>query len=710
MSGFSRPRASLVLGLSISLSGQVLAEATTPPAEDPAGELAPVTVTATGLADTTEGSGSYAAGRNATATGLAMTAKETPQSTSVVTRTEMEDFGYTDVNDVLASTTGVRVEKVETDRTYYTARGFDIQNFQMDGQGVPFTYGNVVGDLDTVIYDRVEVLRGSNGLMSGTGTPSATVNFVRKRPTDALQSQLDVTVGSWDRRRIDADVSNRLNDSGTVRGRFVTGYEAGNSWLQRYSQEKSVHYGVVEMDLTDATTLALGASFQNNNSSSPLWGALPLYYTDGTPTDYDVSTSTSADWAYWNGEFTNVFAELTHALGSDWQAVAAVNYRETLSDGKLFYVYGTPDKSTPESDLFAYPSRYELDNDQLVADLRIHGPFEWFGREHQAIFGASYWESELQDRSDYGAGIGTPIPPLELFDGNYPEPAFDAAVNGSQFTDRQKSVYAATRLKLLDALAFVGGARVISLSSRGTTYGTSTDTEYSAEVVPYYSLVYDLNATHALYASYAEIFDPQTELDINGDRLDPIVGETREVGLKSAFFADTLQTTLAVFETEQDNLAGNPQGTPPNEYYEETDGIRSRGYEVDVRGELLPGWQVAGGFTQVNISNPDDSRARPYTPERFWNLSTTWQVPQVERLKVGGSVRWQDTIRTENGLREQASYTLLDLMARYQLSPAVSAQLNVRNVTDEKYLNSLYWNQGYYGEPRAASVKISWQY
>jgi outer membrane receptor for ferric coprogen and ferric-rhodotorulic acid len=85
--------------------------------------------------------------------------------------------------------TGVNVEKVETDRTYYNSRGFDITNFQVDGIGLPLIWGIQFGDLDTVLFERVEVVRGANSMMTGTGNPSATVNYVRKRPTDTFQAR-----------------------------------------------------------------------------------------------------------------------------------------------------------------------------------------------------------------------------------------------------------------------------------------------------------------------------------------------------------------------------------------------------------------------------------------------------------------------------------------------------------------------------------------
>src|SRR3990167_3732877 len=136
------------------------AQATPPPAET-ATSVEGVSVSARREDAPTEHRDSYRGGRSRTATGLALTARETPQATSTLTRAQLDDFGLTSVNDALAYAAGVTVERVETDRTYYTARGFDVDNFQLDGVGLPFTNGAQWGDVDTLIYDRIEVLRGA---------------------------------------------------------------------------------------------------------------------------------------------------------------------------------------------------------------------------------------------------------------------------------------------------------------------------------------------------------------------------------------------------------------------------------------------------------------------------------------------------------------------------------------------------------------------
>ena len=149
--------------------------------------------------------------RTSAVTGLDLSLRETPQSVTIINQDRIDDFGLTNVNELLAQVTGVNVEKVETDRTYYNSRGFDITNFQVDGIGLPLIWGIQFGDLDTVLFERVEAVRGANSMMTGTGNPSATINYVRKRPTAAFQASASAAYGSWDDYRLEADVSGPLN-------------------------------------------------------------------------------------------------------------------------------------------------------------------------------------------------------------------------------------------------------------------------------------------------------------------------------------------------------------------------------------------------------------------------------------------------------------------------------------------------------------------
>lgn len=661
-----------------------------------------------------ESADSYKTARASTATRFSLTPRETPQSMSVVTRAQLEDFRLTSALDALESTPGISVERVETERTYFTARGFDITNFQFDGLGAPMMYKNLQGDLDTVIYDRIEVLRGANGLLSGTGNPSATVNFIRKRPTREFQAALSGTLGSWNQRRLEADVSGPLGSADRIRGRLVAATENTDSYLDGLQRESHTLYGVVELDMTDRTMLSAGHSWQQVRTDSPLWGALPLYYTDGSATDYDVSTSTSADWAYWNNTDNRTFVELSHLFANGWEGKAALNYLDVTSDSALFYQYGTPDRETGLG-LFAYPSQYDMDVEQLIADLHVKGPFALAGREHELVAGVQWSRSTLEDVSDYGQGIGTPLPPLEDWNGQYPLPAFTSGRDGSDWTDRQTGIYSAARLSLTDRLTGILGGRLSRFEGDGVTYGTSKDTSYKDVFTPYAGLVFDLTDKTSLYASYAEIFQPQTEVDANRNRLEPIDGVQYEVGIKAELFSGRADASLALFRIEQDNVA-EARGTIPGSIdtaYAGAKGITSDGVEATLAGELLPNLHASLGYTYVDIENPEGKRARTFVPRHMVRAMSTYRLPFHEAMKVGARVSWQDAIYRDQGegvTTRQDDYALLDLMASYDISENLSASLNLNNITDEKYLTSLYWAQGFYGAPRHAMLTLGWNY
>lgn len=689
--------------------------------------LEAISVTAERSQASSESTGSYTSGATTTSMKMELGHRETPQAVTVVTRQQMDDFAQNDINDVLEGTTGVTVESVETDRTYYTSRGFDINNFQYDGVGLPAVYDNVQGELDTAFFDRVEVVRGANGLMSGTGNPSATVNFIRKRPTADTNASVAVTGGSWDKKRIVGDLSGSVSESGAVRGRVVAGYEDKDSYLDRYSNEKQMFYGVLEADLTDTTLLTLGHSTQTSDTDSPLWGALPLFYADGTATDYARSTSTASDWSYWDNTQHNSFVELQQELAGGWRAKGTVFRLENDSESELFYQYGTPDAETEEG-LLAYPSQYDLNVEQWVVDTYATGPFNLGNRTHELVLGASWSRSETVDESRYGQGIGNPLPPLNEWDGNYPRPAFDNGVAGSDWTDRETATYAAARWSLTDSLTAITGVRLTWLDSKGESYGLTKETSYDAVDTPYAGLIYDLNDDHSVYASYTEIFTPQTELDVNRDRLDPIDGVNYELGLKSEFLQDRVNTTVALFQTEQQNVAeavGTFPGTQ-DAFYRGVDGVESQGVELEFVGDVTDRIQLFAGYTYVDIEDSDGNSAKSFVPEHLAQLRGTWKVPGIEGLKLGSKVRWQSSISQEQGVAtagpnagativtEQDSYAVLDLMASYDFARDWNATLNVNNVTDEKYIESLKKfgtsAQGFYGEPANASLTVSWVY
>ncbi len=675
-------------------------------------ELSEITVGASASGEVANDTESYAPKKAvSSATGLSMSLRETPQSVSVTTRTEMDDFGQNTMNDVLANTTGITVQKYETDRSEYNARGFDIDTFKYDGVGSPSGRPGVRGELDTALFERVEVIRGANGLMAGAGEPSAVVNFVRKRPTRDARASIGLTGGSWDTYRADGDVSGSLTDN--VRARVVTAYRDGNSYLDRYEKERGVLYGVVEADLTENTLFTVGYSRQEDNADQNMWGSLPLFYADGTPTDFSVSTSTGADWAFWDTVKEDAFVELAHQFDNGWEGKAVYQYRKWVGDSKLLYLFGNPTRDL--DGMFAYPSKFQSYERQETVDLSARGPYEVGGRVHEMVIGFNRGKvrpKEMSIFADFGGLRFTPIDSEQVFTGDFPEPAFDGEQEGSDWVDRYLGGYLATRLNLADPLTAVVGARYQDVESEGEAYG-ATRTTSASELIPYAGVIFDLTEQHSLYTSYTTIFNPQTEQKPDGNRLDPIEGVNIEYGLKSEWFQGRLNTSLVAFETEQKNVAEEiDNGTPIAEYRGED--FDSGGYEAEVSGEVMRNWNISAGYSYLDIEDDDEgNELRTYIPEETFTLATTYRPAGLEKLKVGMTVNWQSTVTNTSGGNEskQESYALVNLMAGYDFTDNFNAKLRVNNVTDEKYLSSLrYFGQSYYGAPTNANLSLNYTF
>ncbi|MGB2075524.1 MAG: TonB-dependent siderophore receptor, partial [Pseudoalteromonas tetraodonis] len=516
------------------------------------------------------------------ATKLGLTIKETPQSISVVSRALMDDFSLDDINAVLESTPGVTVEQIETDRTYFKARGFDITNFLIDGLGIPQSSGSIQGTLDTAIYDRVEIVRGANGMMTGAGNPSATVNMVLKKPTYTTQAHASASYGSWNNKRVDIDVSTPINDEHAVRAVFTK--QDKESYLDRYETDKTIAYLAYEGKLTDDTLLSINYVNQQKDADSPLWGALPLYYTDGSPTDYDESTSTAADWSYWDNSAERIYVTLEQNLSATWVAKARYAHIKNEQNSELFYVYGTPDKDTGLG-LTGYASRYDYKDTQDLFDLYASGKFELFSLEHDLSFGISQANMDFNDQSlyDYSTGNGFPaMPDLATWDGIAPEATLVDKPNGSDVQNTQRSAYVSTRIKLAEPLSILAGVRYTDWETKGTAYSV-VQTRDDSEVIPYIGTVYDFTESLSAYASYTETFVPQKELDINAEQLAPVIGKSAEVGLKAQLLDEQVFVTLAYFDAKQDGLAvALPGSLPSDTRYYAADGINSDGFEIEL--------------------------------------------------------------------------------------------------------------------------------
>ncbi|KTT40955.1 ligand-gated channel [Pseudomonas oryzihabitans] len=673
---------------------------------------------------TTEGTHSYTTGAMSTSTGLPLSIRETPQSVSVITRQRMEDQGMTDLNDVVRYAPGVTLNKFGGDRQEFLARGFRIDNVMYDG--LPTTAGtftlDTLSSADLALYDRVEVVRGATGLMTGAGDPSATLNLVRKRPTAFPQVSITTSAGSWDRYRTEVDASNKLNEAGTLRGRAVAAYEDGNSFQDVRERQRQTFYGVLEADLSDATTWTLGASKQREDKTSD-WGSLPSG-PNGEDLHLPRSTFLSGDWSYWDQDTYTLFSDITHTFANGWKAKLAAQQVWANSDTYSNYLTSVaPDYSyTSVSDLGTASGAYRTDSDQLNLDASVNGPFQLLGREHELMAGISRRQEKFYQRGGYSAP--TPVDIFDFRPSSIAKPAkASLSPYASKNTTTEEAVYAAARFNPVDPLHIIVGGRV-SWYDFDNLY---SDNDYKAtrEVTPYAGIIYDLNDTYSVYASYTEIFKPQSEQDTGGSVLQPMTGKSYEIGLKGAYFDGALNASVALFDTLQENRAYLPAnqatfcpGYPARSCYDAAGEVRSRGIDAEISGQLTPNWQASAAYTLVLSEYTKDvtyegRRFAPDQPKHLFKAATSYQLTgALNNWRIGGDVQAQSETfqRVGNGEAKQNRYALVGLMAGYRFNEHWDGRVNFNNVFDEKYWQGIPegTGQGVYGDPRNVMFSLKW--
>ncbi|UVM08421.1 TonB-dependent siderophore receptor [Pseudomonas protegens] len=701
-------------------------------------QLGTTQISAQGLGSVTEGSQSYTTGASASATGLNLSLRETPQTVTVITRQQMDDQGATSIADTLRRAPGVSVQNYDSERWEFSSRGLPITNFQYDGVNATYDgvydYGTTSTDMAT--FDRVEIIKGATGLMTGSGDPSATVNLIRKRPTKEFKASVTGTVGSWDNYRSEGDISGPLTESGNLRGRFVGVYQDRSSYLDHYQNTKDIAYGILEADLTPDTLLTFGLDQQNTRSRGATWTGFPMYFSDGSRTRFSRSFNPATDWSRRDFKNQTLFTSLEQQLAHDWTLKVSYDRLRRQHDTLLGSASGGNPNPTTGDGMFMYMGKFKGDQRQDNLDINLHGPFSLFGREHELIAGFMLMNAK-QDIPVHGSVY----PPVggSIYDwrGEFAKPDIPK-IGDNDILQRQTGAYLATRLKPTDDLAVILGTRVSDFKGIDNTRYLDPNSpdarqryQQTGVVTPYAGLVYDLNDSYSLYTSYTSIYQPQMSKDVDGKILDPVQGDSYEAGIKAEYLDGRVNASFAVFHTEQDNVAQLVDGWGIDAIYRPTKGATTKGFEVEVAGELSEGWNLSAGYSynHTRDANHDyvyGSVLQSTEPQQVARLFSTYRLPGAwDRLTVGGGVNWQsqffgkvyqpDPSDTVNGGHDsritQDGYFLVDAMARYQFSQHLSSTLNVKNLFDKKYYTGIgNFSTGFYGEPRSLQLATRWDF
>ena len=655
--------------------------------------------------------------------------KDIPQSVTVVTRQRMDDQNMNNLQDAMRQVTGATIKTYNTGSSLNDVymRGFLVDQVQVDGVSQITGQGDMATSFDLAMYDRVEVLRGPGGLYAGSGEPAGTINLVRKRALDKFGLSGEVGAGSYDHYRTMIDVTGPLNDQGTFRGRAVAAYENNKSYVDYVENERPMFYGRLEMDLNPSTTLSFGGAYQKNNST-PAFG-LPAY-ADGTLLDVSRSRYVDAKWNQMKEETWEAFSELDHALDDGGQWKTSLTYRDARTPNRQFswttWVID-PTTNLAESSMYSYYTRIKT----LGLDSFVTRPFTFAGRTHEFTLGGEY--QHLDKAFTYGSvdlngdgwadGFPTGIEgPNDLPHLDMPHTQFNYSKS------KQYGVYGRTKLNITDELDVIVGARTTWYDADAKNHNTffqnfgNPSTEVNAKVIPYGAVTYKLTPDLSAYASYTEVFKPQSDTDATGNAMvGPHKGKQYEVGLKQELLDGRLNASLAMFQIIDENRA---QWNGVNGY-EASGKARSQGWETELTGNLTDNWSIVTGyaFTMTKLLEDDTtnnvskgSQFSTITPKHNFNLWTKYEFLDgaLKGFHVAGGTRVvSETSYTRNGVDfVQSGYAVSTAQLGYKFNDNLSSTLTANNIFDRKYYDRVdsAWGSNFYGDPRNLTLTLRASY
>ena len=693
---------------------------------------------------------------NGFAEGLVATRTETPlreipQTVSIISREQMRQQNDSDLADALSHAVGITSVQSNSLSQTFVSRGFTITTYHVNGGAALNSFGNtpIYGAPDLGEYDHIEVLRGSDALFGGVGNPGATVNLIRKRPLAQSEVTFSAHAGSWNNYRVEADASGPIALDGSLRARLDLVLGDQDYFFQPARLGRRKIFGALEYDLTSTTLLTLGASYQWDHAL-PAIGGLPSY-PDGSDARLQRELALSFNWSRYDTQTREYYAQFEQKIGSTWK----LRLNATSLDAAAEYNYGAFDSpiqpttnALPILPYDFFSSRTNI-QDQFVVDGTLTGSFELLNHRLDLAVGGDYQHF----KGDMPVGAVFNFEPAVSNVFRYSPAAYPRAPSStpillrSQETTNQRAEFASARVYATDELSLVGGARVgtsrLSNTASLNFFGlVSSDTQGENDrnkVTPFAGLTYDLTAHYSLYASYADVYEPNGGVtQVGGAFVPPADGIDREMGIKGTWRNSMLNGFLVLYDIEQRGIAlPDPNATSAEVQSfsmccSVPAGInRSKGVDVEINGVLMPGWLIAAGYTFTYNHYVLGGDLSTETPRHLLKLWTSTELPGgLRRWTIGGSLHAQSRnygdalvcpqptssgacFMPERYIRSfQGSFAVLDLRAGYEIDSHWRAALSVNNLFDRVYYQTIGSPNGgnWYGEPRGFLFRLDARY
>ncbi len=637
---------------------------------------------------------------------------ETPQTINVVPRKLLDDQGDVTLSEALRNVGGVNVSGTYRDFDIYSIRGFF---------GTGFTYlDGLALDRQTTFQEelfgleRIEVAQGPASVLYGQNPPGGLVNLISKTPRKENFTNLSLGGDSFDSFDAGVDSNMVFNRSGTVYGRVNLLFRELGTFTNDIDPSPRIFFAPsLTIEISPATRLTLLAQFLDETRYFGF--PLPAVGTVLPNINGDISIFRNVGEPDFPSKSDNWRAQFGYQLEHHFNDVFTLrqNLRAAYHESDFQGIYPTFFEAD-ERTLDRYPYVYSIDYTTLGIDTSLVAHFFTGARvEHTALVGVDYYHLD----SDSQAGFGS-IDPLDLFAPRYGARPFGIAQFQDQSADVDATgIYFQEQAKFFDRLSVVVGGRGDFVSNGVDNHlnDTRTDADDSA-FSPRVGIVFEAKQ-FSLYASYNRSFLSQAGyFDRNGNALEPEEGEQYEIGAKADLLDGRLSATLAAYQIKRTNV---PTADPFNNgFYTITGEQRHRGVDFNTMLTLAKGWDVIASYAYIDARVTKDNviavGSRPLdVPENTFHIFTKYSLPSGPLRGLGASVGFRYLTNQEGDAANTfilPGYGVLDAGLYYDRS-RFHAQLNLNNVTDERYAAGSYNNlYVQIGDPINLRGSIRWDF
>lgn len=289
-------------------------------------------------------------------------------------------------------------------------------------------------------------------------------------------------------------------------------------------------------------------------------------YSDGRDIGLSRSTYTGSDWNRGMTEQLAVYIDLEHRFNDHWKfktAAVGINERNEMT---YAYVVAPTGVAADGSGVANWRYATDFNSHSRGLDMFADGDFNGFGFDQEVVLGANYSRYTSDNTMAVVRSTGANIFDLDnhLSYEDYDSIATRGTRTDSQYKIEQKGIYGTWRVKLTDPLTLIVGGRTSwykydyeaqVYQSNVFSYDSSSPKANNGVVTPYAGLIYALTPEWSAYASYADVFIPQSSIGVGGSTIEPITGSNYEVGVKGGLNDGRLNTSLALFRYDHENRA-----------------------------------------------------------------------------------------------------------------------------------------------------------